>query len=229
MSITPQQILNGAYGKSKKNQPGRIANEGVELLGEVNRAIRSFFFIGARVNPFYFMETATVVYSSGWARPTAAEAVYRIEFDSSGDQVIVVPLSDKEAETAEPAIYRLGQTYFGAGNTLDPTNEDLKFYYSRVPTDAPDLSPGTIDTMFPDSFLELPVLEIAIYLAIKDGRDEDLAGLGPQRDQWLRLFLAHLEHETIPVRERWGPPEPWNTSSIIPIGSLLNGPTTVEI
>ena len=223
MTITPQAILNAAYGKSKKNQPGRIANEAVELLGEVNIAVRALFMYAARMNPYFFMSSANVSYSSGWAFPAGAEAIFRIEFTATGVEVITVPLNDKEAETGEAAVYRVGQVFFGAGNTLDPTNEDLTFYYSKSPTDAPNLSPGTIDVLFPDTYQEVLNLQIAKYLAIKDGRIDEGAMLQTQIDKWTLLFMAHLEHETMNLRERWGPPEPFNTSSMLALGSILGG------
>jgi len=228
MSILPQDVFNAAYAKSKKNQPGRIANEAVELLGECNRMVRLFFMYGVRVNPFYYMDTDDVTFSSGWARPSEAESIYWIEFTSGGAEVITVPLNDKEAETGKPAVYRQGQVFQGAGNTLDPTNEELTFFFSKRSTDSSDKDSDPIDELFPDSFKELLVLEIALYLAIKDGREGDVAGLVAQRDRWLLMYLAHLEHETMNVVSRWGPPQPFNTSSMIALGTMLQGGTTVE-
>jgi hypothetical protein len=227
MSITPQEVLNAAYAKSEKNQPGRIAEEATELLGVVNRAVRSLFMMAARLNPFFYMVSANVVYSGGWARPTAADLIYRIEFTSGGAVVVTVPLDDKVAALANPAVYRLGQVYEGAGNSGDPTNEDLTFYYTKVPTDAANLSPATIDTMYPDAYKELPVLVVAIYLALKDGRVNEIPALRSELDTWVALYSAFLEHETTDVRNRWGPPRTFNVPSITSIGSLIQAPPAV--
>jgi len=227
--MTAQEILTAAYAKSLKNQPGRIAAESTELLEVVNRVMRTFFMVGARVNPFFFMSSAPVTYSSGWARPATAEAVYRIVFTLDLTQeVVVVPFDDLLCESLLPAVYRMGQVYYSAGNSADPTNESLTFYFSKTPTDVVALN-ATIDPLFPVSYKELPVLETAIYLALKDGRESEVASLTVSRDSWLNLFMAHMEHETMNERRRFGAPVPFNTASMVPIASLLAGGTSLEI
>lgn len=226
MATTPQQILTDAYAKSKKNQPGRIATESVELLGVVNRVIRTFFQIGVRVNPTFFGDSAVVSFSSGWARPTAAEMIFRIE--DGGDEVVVVPFDQKTAESGLPAVYRMGQVFLSAGNAGDPTSGDLTFFYAKTPTDAATL--GTdIDSMWPETYKELAVLEVAAYLAVKDEREAETAYLVAERDNWLRMFLAFLEHETINERRSFGIPTPFNTNSVVPIASLLAGGSGVSL
>lgn len=225
--MTPQDILTDAYAKSKKNQPGKIAAESTELLGVVNRVIRTMFQIGVRVNPYFFGDQKTVSFSSpGWARPVEAEAVYRIE--DSGAEVVVVPFDDRAAESGVPAVYRLGQVYRSAGNAPDPTSGDLEFFFSKRPTDAVSLETD-IDTSFPEAYIELPILEVAAYLANKDQRQEELSYLVTERDRWLGLYLSFLEHETLNERRRYGHIRPFNTGSLIPIASLLTGGSSVEL
>lgn len=229
MSINPEDILVDAYAKSKKNQPGKIATESTELLGVVNRVIRTFFSIGVRVNPFFFGDTADVAFGSpGWPRPTAAEAIYRIEFTSNNAEVVVVPFDDKLAEEALAAVYRMGQIFRGCGNTNDPTNENLTFYYSKV-ADASSALDDPIDSMFPEAYKELADLEVALYLAVKDQREEEVTFLRGERDRWLLLFLAFLEHETLNERRRYGHINPFNVPSVVPISSLLQGGSSVEL
>lgn len=223
--MTPQDVLTDAYAKSKKNQPGKIANEAVELLGVVNLAIRAFFIYAARVNPYYFMGRASVPFASGgWAIPVLAEAVFMIE--DSGVEVIVVPIEDTAAETARAAVYREGPKYYGAGNTLDPTSGNLDIIYSRTPADAANLG-ATIDAAFPLSYKELPVLEVAIYLAIKDSRDDEAKVLVGERDSWLKLYLAHLEHADMNTYRRWE--NRFNLPSVMPLSGLLQGGSSVEV
>lgn len=226
--MKPQDLLTDAYAKSKKNQPGKIATESTELLGVVNRVVRTFFQIGVRVNPYFFGDTEDVAYvSPGWARPSAAETIYRIE-TAAEVEVVVVPFEDRSAESGLPAVYRLGQVFRSAGNTNDPTSGTLTFFYSKRPTDVAALT-SDIDSMFPDAYRELAVLEIAAYLALKDGRAEEVARLVAERDRWLRMFLAFLEHETVNERRRFGHLQPFNTGSLMPIESLLTGGTEVQI
>ena len=228
MAINPEDILVDAYAKSKKNQPGKIATESTELLGVVNRVIRTFFSIAVRVNPYFFGDEDDVAFSSGWPRPVTAEAIYRIEFTSNNAEVVVVPFDDRTAEEALPAVYRMGQVFQSAGNASDPTNENLTFYFSRVAVASSALD-DPIDALFPEAYKELADLEVALYLAIKDQREAETAALVMERDRWLLLFLAFLEHETLNERRRWGHINPFNVPSVVPIASLLSGGSSVEI
>jgi hypothetical protein len=226
---TPQQIFTDAYAKSKKNQPGRIATESVELLGVVNRVIRTFFQIGVRVNPTFFGDSAPITFAAGgWARPTAAEMIYRIEETIGSAEVVVVPFDQKTAESGLPAVYRLGQVFYSAGNAGDPTSGDLTFFYAKTPTDVAAVD-DPIDSMWPETYKELAVLEVAAYLAVKDGRESEVAYLVGERDNWLRMFLAFLEHETVNERRSYGMPVPFNTGSMVPIASLLSGGSGVTL
>lgn len=227
MAITPQDLLTDAYAKSKKNQPGRIATESVELLGVVNRVIRTFFQIGVRVNPTFYGDEASVAFSSpGWPRPVVAEMIYRIE--DAGAEVVVVPFDQKDAEAGLPAVYRMGQIFRTAGNPSDPTSGSLDFFYAKTPTDAATLTTN-IDSMWPESYRELAVLEVAAYLAVKDEREEEIAYLTSERDNWLRMYLAFLEHETVNERRSFGHISPFNTGSLAPIASLLAGGSQVNV
>lgn len=222
-----QDILTDAYAKSKKNQPERIATEETELVGVVNRIVRTMFMIGVRVNPYWFGVDNAIAFSSpGWARPPKAEAVFRIEIDAS-TEVIVVPFKERDVEPTIPAVYRYAQVYRSAGNASDPTSGNLTFFYSERPTDVADLT-TEIDTRFPVAYKELLDLETAIYLAIKDERESEVAALVRERDRSLLMYLAFLEHETlneVGIQHI----SPFNTPSMIPIASLLTGGSEVEL
>lgn len=206
MSTTPQQILNGAYGKSTKNQPGTIATEATELLAVVTRALRGLYAAAARVSPSFFGIVVTVPKDAGtssWPRPTDAESVFRAELPD-GSPVAIVPFDDRTVESALPSIYPMGSSYYPAGLPTDPAG-DLRLYYSKLP-DAPAGLATTIDGTWPEQFNELLILETAIYLATKDGgsgRESELQVLLQDRNRWLALFVAHLEHATAGMQRRW--------------------------
>ena len=227
--MTPAELFVDAYAKSKKNQPGKIAAEGTELLGVANRALRATFMVAARVNPFFYMDSEDVSYAApGWAYPDNAEAIYRIEM-ADGTEVVVVPFDDRDAESGSPAVYRAGQVFRQADPTGDPeTTDDLTIYFTRIPTDAATTATA-MDTAFPVSYRELLVLEIAIYLALKDGRMDEAEVLKGQRDSWLQMYMAHLEHEVMNERGRWGQFEPFRTPSLVPLASLFQGGSSVEV
>lgn len=220
VTTTPRQILNAAYARSAKNQPGQIATEATELLGFVIRTFRLLYAMAARVNPAFFgAEKSGLTYASpGWARPEDAELVWRIE-KADGTRVLVVPFDDRQIDTYQPAVYRFGQIYRPAHT--DPSSQDtLTFFYSKRPADPPDLD-TPVDALWTEQFNELPILEVAIYLALKDGRTEEAEELKPERDRWLQLFLAFLEHETVGEVRRFAPA--FHGPSVAPLQALLIG------
>ena len=230
MATTPQDILNAAYAKSEKNMPGTIATESTELLQLVIRAMRGLYAFAARVNPIHFAESAAVVLAAGkWARPATAESIWRIEGGAAtvpvmaaGTEVVVVPVDDKLAESGKPAVYEFGQAFYSAGNASDPTSGTLTFFYSKRPTDPATLS-AALDAMWVEQFNELLVLEVAIYLALKDGRADEAAALRAERDREAQLFIAFLEHSTANTRRRYGHIRRINTQTLVPLTSLLAG------
>lgn len=214
--MTPQQIILGAYGRSKLNNPGKIATESTELLGRVNQALTRCFRFAARINPEFFgKEDAVAFAASGWARPADAELVFWIEKD--GAQVIVVPRWDRKADTGRPAVYRMGQQYKSAGNPSDPTAGSLTFCYARRPAAAGSLG-ATLDSAWPDAFAPLLELELAMFLALKDGRGDEMAVLKVDRDAHAQEFMTFLEHETVGEVRRFE-----RTLHLPPAGAALIG------
>lgn len=225
--MTVQEVLEAAYAKSTKNNPGTIATESVELLGVVQRALDGAFAVAARVNPYYFGESATVAGAGGsWARPVTAESIFRIEDASDNSEVVIVGFNDPEAESAKAAVYEYGQQFYPAGNAPDPDPalDSLIFYYSKAPTDL-TATGDALDALFPESFNELIVLHVARYLAIKDseteGRAAEVAVLADEINRWANRFVAHLEHSSLGLRKRWGHINRFNSPSVVPIMSII--------
>lgn len=213
---TVQQVLTAAYAKSTKNRPGAIGTEATELVAVVGRALQGLFALGARVNPAFFGASAAVAYAApGWARPADAEAVLRIE-SSAGQEVVVVPLEDRQAELGKPAVYQLGQVYRGAGNALDPTSGTLTFYYARR-AQVPAALADPLDPLWPEAYLELLVLEVASALALKDGRLDEVQALAAERNMWLARFVAFLEHESRVVSRSYGQVQHVPLAALVPL------------
>jgi hypothetical protein len=202
VALVAQALIDSALARSTKNT-ARMANQPVELLGVVRRALQGLFAVGARVNPeFYSLEQDVAFAAGGWARPENAESVWRIE-QPDDTEVVVVPRFDRQADVARPAVYRMGQVYKPAGHDLDPVGGPLTFLFAKTPDAIAGLG-ASIDAMFPDHFESLLVDEIAIYLAMKDDRREEVGSLIISRDAWLRLYVAFLEHETVGEVRRMG-------------------------
>lgn len=222
VTTTGQDILDAAYAKSLKNRPGEIATAGTELLKLVVRSMHGLYAYAARVNPIFFAETASVAFASpGWARPALAESVIRIENGTA--EVVVVPYNQRDAEPGKPAVWRFGQIYRPASaGGLDPQGGSLTFFYAKRPTTPASLA-ATLDALWTEQFNELLVLEVAIYLALKDGRGEEVPGLTADRDRWVTMFTAFLEHETAQERRSYGHVHRFTGPSLVPLVSLLAG------
>lgn len=227
--ITVRQILDAAYAKSAKTRPSTALTEATEGVLMVARSVRGLYAYAARVNPLFFGELVTVGTTAAagniplhWIRPAAAESIYRVEILAGGAEVCVVPYDDRKAEPSKPSVYEFGQRFFSAGNPGDPVAGSLIFWYSKRPVD-PVATSDTIDPMWCESYNELVILEVAIYLALKDGRADDLAELRQQRNSWATLFSAFLEHSTANLRSRFGQVRRFTTNTMIPLQSLLAG------
>jgi hypothetical protein len=223
VTTTVQDILTGAYGRSTKNVPNLLANEATELLKMVTRALRGLYAYAARVNPTFFAESAAVPFASGgWPRPQTAESIFRLEL-ASLQEVVVVPFDDRLAEPAEPAVYEVGQKFFPATlSAPNPQSGNIIFWYSRTPAVPAGLG-STLDAQWTEQFNDLLMLEVAIYLALKDGRAAELGALQAERDNWIKLFVAFLEHATANERGRFSQVRRFTTKTLVPIRSLLAG------
>lgn len=198
---TAEDIIIGAYGYSTKNRPDQIATKATELLRIVNRAFMGIYTVAGHVNPDFFAdETAVAFAAPGWARPALALSVWRIE-NGTGVEVKVVDRRDKAAEPGWPAVYELKKIYRSAGNALDPVAGNLTFCYSLLPTPAA-LIGSTVDANWIEQYNELPILETAIYLALKDGRMDEVQELKADRDKWAQLFIEYLMMATAQTTRR---------------------------
>jgi hypothetical protein len=211
--MSVQDLVIAAYGYSSKNIPAVLTTTGFqsELTHLVARLQRALYSYAATVNPTFFAGFQDVDFTSdpdgevaGWARPSGANTVFRIEQrDSAGnrDEVVLVPYDDRTAEQGLPAVYRIGQTYFSAENPLDPTGGELRFFFSRVPTDPANFT-ASLDTQWQDTFDTLLVVQIALYLAQKDGRADEIAALQGDEQAWMKLFTDFLMHPDAQERRR---------------------------
>ena len=225
VTTTVQDILNAAYSRSTQNNPGTIATESTELLAVVQRAIDGCYAFAARINPTFFGDTLAVTppgASTPWARPEAAEAIFRIEDDADDSEVVVVPYDDRTAESGLAAVYEWGQAFYEAGNAgdPDPATDTLNFFFAKRP-DTLTVVGDTLDSMWREQFNELLVVEVAIYLATKDGaaqsRQNELQVMVAERLRWANRFAAHLEHATTNLRRRYGHVQRMNTEALLPI------------
>ncbi len=221
VTTTVQDILDGAFAKSNKNQPGTIATSVTELLQAVIRATRGIYSFAAAIDPKHFADTLDVVGVGGsWERPEVAEAIIRIE-DAAFAEVVVVPLDDRLAADPQIALYEFaGEFIADATQTNPPGDTDtLTFWFSKRPDDplpVDDLD-GVLDPDWDEAYNELLILELALYLALKDGRDTEVQLLKVDRNQWAQLFGSYLMHSTANEQRRFGHKHIVNVDSLLPM------------
>lgn len=229
VTTTPQLIATWAFAKSKENLPEDIVNSSDDLLQFVIRAQRGLWALAARINPGFFAESAAVAFASGgWARPVTAESIFRIE-NPSNVEVIRVDMDQRAADPSRPAVYRWGQKYFTAGNAADPTSGNLTFFYSKRPTTPASIT-SILDPLWEgaEQFNELLALETAMYIALQDGRLDEVERLRLERDYWVKLYVAFLEHEDVGVVRNYDVIKRFNTNTRVPLMSLLAGGPPIQ-
>jgi hypothetical protein len=201
VATSAETIIVAALARSAKNRPDYLATKGGELLDHCSRALASCYAVAARVNPTFFAGQSVVVFApvGGWPRPPEAESVIEIRHSQLGRCDVVA--FDDNATTGRPRLYELGQVFFSAGGSGQqsgvpdpPQSGTLTFIYSAAPAVLTSLG-QTFSAQWPDRFNQLLVEELAVYLAMKDGRGEEIGELKANRDTWLKLFITFLEHE----------------------------------
>lgn len=197
---TVLDIIVAGMGRSRQNATTDLATYETELLALINRCLLSYFTLAAKLNPEYVGSIEMVAESAAtWARPARAEMVWKVT-TAAGVTVAVIPPDDRGMEAGLPAIYRLGRTFFAAGRGNDPTG-NLLFYCALRP--APLASTSTaLPATWDGTYDELLILDVALYLALKDNRQEELSRLTAEQEKWLALYREFLTHETTAMRRR---------------------------
>ena len=222
-TTTVQNILDGAYGTSTKNQPSTIATEATELLAVVKRKLAGIYAFAARINPVHFSDSLAVVgVASQWERPEAANAIFRIE-DTSFTEVVVVPFDDRLAAEPQIALYEFAGLFTASpGQTAPPGATDtLTFWFSKRPDDPdPDNLTGVLDPDWDDAYSDLLIFEVAIYLSLKDGKESrpgELEMLKAERNQWAQVFASYLQHSTANLQRRFGHRKHVDLETLLPM------------
>jgi hypothetical protein len=214
---TPRKILDMAYGMSKLNEPEVTASETGELLPLLDRLLAGLFMEGSRINRKVFSRRADMPLEGGsWARPAGATMVLQLEAGAGmttltdpippGTVIGEVPFDQKRANRGRPSVYALGQRYYPAGNDADPVAGDLAFIYVGSPLPVLSLT-APLDPLLPDTFNGLLALEVALYLARKDGgerRAQEMAALSSELEREQARFVSWLESETAHEKRLYG-------------------------
>lgn len=222
VTTTWQDIIEIGYSKSTKNQLRQIANEEVELLGLAYRALSGLYSVAATfARTVFAVVSDPVAYEApGWARPEDAENVFLAEMED-GTEVAILGFEDRKEALVDPAVYELGNVFRLAPNqsALEIT-DNLIFSYAKSPTQPSSLD-DTLDALWKESYNELLGLEVALFLTLKDGREEEVALATRERNTWAKLFLSYLEHHTSAAISRHSGPQYTRSEMIQAIGQVL--------
>jgi hypothetical protein len=217
VTTTGQDIVNGALAKSSKNEPTNFSP--AEQIRRVNDRLNGLYEFAARVNPGFFAEIDNVAEAAGtWPRPEEGLAIARMEQNSDGAEIVVVPLDDQQAEPSKLSVFEWAQVFTAITNSAGTPSGSVDFYQAKRPALITNLTPDTLDPQWREDFNELLQLEVAIEFANKDGRQqEETPALIADRNSWLLRFVSFLQHSTGNLRRRKGNRQNINVEELIPL------------
>jgi hypothetical protein len=206
---TAQSLIDAAYSRSLKARPAQF-NEPTELLAIVRRSLLECFIAAAAVRPEFFGKSTSAAFGSGgWARPSDAITVYRIE-NAVGERVVEVPLHDRRADVSQPAVYSMGGLFYGAGNALDPTSGNLTMFYARTPRALTALTGdpnGITDPALVAEWDEIHILALYIHMIGKDAAnhpDGEMERQTAERARWMDTFREYVTRSSTSTVARMG-------------------------
>lgn len=218
---TTQNIIDQAIVRSQKNRPEWSAQYGTELRQQVARTLNLCYQMGHLLAPdLYGLSTSVAGVASVWSGAGITPPIYFVE-NASGARVHIVPVTDRLIDVGGPRLYWSGATLKSVGLTGDPTaTESLTFWTLAWPGALADLSTA-FDAYWPTRFDALLVEEMALYLALKDGREDEVRMLAASRDQWLQSFVQYLRSAVVARSSRFAPtPVPAGDVAAIAAGFL---------
>lgn len=196
---TAQQLIEAAYARSTANDAGKLASDG-ELLGHLNRKYQSLYAIMGMRSGDNAIAKVALNFAGGppafAALPADIIDLVRVE-KNDGSRAYLIPANEKDRSWhLAPAMYRQGNSLVSRGQAGDPVAGDT---YQLLHIDAPAglnaLATAT-DARFPVRFEDLLVLDLAVYLSVKDeGRNQsEYEALKQERDRALEMFVALTQH-----------------------------------
>lgn len=214
---TAQAIIDAALGRSIKNT-SRLADAAVELLRVLNLSLDRWVTHAAVTAPDAFEEDRTVVRDDDgagpvqrWTIPTDMMVITRVEDPlNAGTEIPIIPQADQKMWRRLPSFTRRGSKLLPNALSLEEmdTIEDLTLT-GAILLPHPALVADAIDPRWPERFDPLLEIDIARYLATKDGRAEEYAGLDAEEamakglyDSWLAVRVANLTSRHGPVKAR---------------------------
>ncbi len=193
------QYIAAALARSASARPDLLVTASGELLEQLNRIVEELFVDASAAHAPYFHTRANLPFDvlqspAGW--PWSADILrpYYVAASSDttglgtgwvgGDEIVVVSATDSWASPDAPAVVGRGRAFMPTGQTGHPTGGSLVVEYARRPVAMTGLS-SVIDAAWPAEHDGLVIDRLALWLAQKDGRLEDLGSL--EKDESLRF------------------------------------------
>lgn len=179
MSTTVQQIIESAVARSTANDPGKLTVDG-ELIPKLNRRYQSIFARMALVGGDNLVAKTTLTFASSppsVTLPTDIVDIVRLE-TNAGARTYLVPIRDKDRTwVMAPAVFRQGNSIVSLARSGDPIAGDTwTLFYKDAPATLSALS-STLDTRYPVRYEDALVIDLALYMAVKDeNRDAQRIG-----------------------------------------------------
>lgn len=204
MPATVQQIIEAGYIRSTRNTPGVTAQD-PELIGFLNRVYAAYFLLMAKASPDRFRSELPVALAGAPAAAAIPATVRDIVYaeDATGAEVSVVPREEAgRSWHLAPCLIWIGSSVRSRAQTGDPVAGATITLLVLLAASTLTALTDTLDARFTDEYLELLILEIAVYLAIKDpNRDSDeVKQMGEERAAAQAAFLRGNGYSTSAVR-----------------------------
>lgn len=193
---TAQLLIEAAYMRSTKNDPGKLAVDG-ELIGVLNRVHQTLYAVAAVAAPERHTAIADVLMVASEATiPTDSIDIRRVEGKlgtvAAGTKIHVIPLEEKDRSwKLAPSMYRLSNKLVSCAGVGDPGATDtVRIFHLDAPA-AISAVGSTTDSRFPVRYDELLIVTLAIYMSTKDaGRSvEDYNKLSAYWKTLLAMFM----------------------------------------
>ncbi len=170
MSTTAQQIIESAIARSSANDSGKLTVDG-EMIAHLNRKYQSIMARMAMLGGDNIVAKQSVTFAgapASFTLPTDIIDIVRLE-TSTGGRTYLIPVRDKDRSwVIAPAVFRQGNTIVSRGANGDPAAGDTwTLFYKDAPATISALN-STLDARFPVRFENALVVDLALYMAVKD-------------------------------------------------------------
>lgn len=213
---TADYYIAQALARSAAARPDLLATAAGELLEQLNDVVEQLFVDAAEANVPYFQAEATTTLVAGppahWPWPSNALRIFgasvlvgTLGVDQAywppGEEVAIVPWHDAKHNDLQPCVAERGRLLVPTGVSGHPTGGDLYVSYARRPIAMATLT-STVDPDWPVAHNPAIIDQLAHWLAVKDGRADDVVMLRDEASNTYGRFLASLNLPVAAVRER---------------------------